>query len=186
MASADGESTARPVLDRPGVGTPAEATAWDSLRERVTISLRPIAAPSSLGFFGLAAATLLMSGLQLGWVGQEEGKKVALAGFAFLAQFVASIFCFLARDGAAATAMGILGSTWLVIGLVLLTSEPGATSNALGLFLVVVSSAMALTAVTAGPSKLVPALVFLVASARFLTSGVFELTGTMPGRTRAE
>jgi hypothetical protein len=39
MATGDGEAAAQRVLDLPGLSTSAEAAAWDSLRERVTISL---------------------------------------------------------------------------------------------------------------------------------------------------
>ena len=53
------------------------------MRERVAITLRPIGAPTSIGFFGLAAATFCVGGLQLGWVDVGEGKKVALVLIGF-------------------------------------------------------------------------------------------------------
>jgi len=62
------------TLDRPGMDTPAEAAAWDALQQRATISLRPIGAPTPIGLFGLAAATFVLSGLQLGWVDQNQGQ----------------------------------------------------------------------------------------------------------------
>jgi uncharacterized protein len=103
------------VLDSPGVNTPGEDAAWNAVRERVVISLRPIGAPTSIGFFGFAAASLTLSG-QLGWLPQEEGKHRALVliGFVFLAQLLAAIFSFRARDGTAATAMATPALTWLV------------------------------------------------------------------------
>src|SRR5215211_4803271 len=133
-------------LDGARERTAAEDTAWDSLRERVTISLRPIGAPTALGFFGLAAATFVLSGLQLSWIPVTDGRNVAyvLIGFAFVAQIVASVFSFLARDGAAGTAMGVLALSWLVVGLVLLTARPGSTSDAVGMFLLFTAVAMAL------------------------------------------
>lgn len=172
------ETAKERVLDRPGLNTPAEDGAWEALRERVTISLRPIGAPISIGLFGLAAATFVLSGLQLGWVGYSEGKKVALVliGFAFLAQLVASVFSFLARDGVAGSAMGVLALTWLGVGLVLYISKPGSTSNALGLFLLFAASAMALTALTTLLSKLVIGILFLTAAVRFGLAGVYELS----------
>jgi hypothetical protein len=86
-----GQTDAKRILDRPGLNTPGEDAAWDGLRERVVITLRPIGAPTSIGFFGLAAAMFCMAGLQLGLVDQAEGKKVApvLIGFAFVAQLIA-------------------------------------------------------------------------------------------------
>jgi hypothetical protein len=107
-----------------------------------------------------------------------EGKEVALVlvGFAFIAQIVAAIFCFLARDGTAATATTVLSLTWLVAGVVLHTSKPGATSGVLGLFLLASGAAMALTSVTAALSKLVPAAVFGLAALRFFTTAGYELS----------
>src|SRR4051812_37481222 len=61
-----GQTDGRRIVDRPGLNTPGEDAAWDGLRERVAITLRPIGAPTSIGFFGLAAATLCVAGLQLG------------------------------------------------------------------------------------------------------------------------
>ena len=40
--------------------------------------LRPIGHPLPLGFLGLAAATTVVSGLQLGWYPPTEGHNVAL------------------------------------------------------------------------------------------------------------
>jgi succinate-acetate transporter protein len=173
-----GQTDGQRILDRPGLNTPGEDAAWDGLRERVVITLRPIGAPTSIGFFGLAAATFCVAGLQLGWVDQAEGKRVALVliGFAFVAQLIAGIFSFLGRDGVAATAMLTLALTWLVVGATLWTSKPGSTSDVLGLFLLFGGSAMALLAATAALSKLVPALVFAIASIRFLLTGIYQLS----------
>jgi succinate-acetate transporter protein len=167
------------LVDRPGVSTPGEDAAWRSLRERLVISLRPIGAPTSIGFFGLAAASLPFSGLQLGWVRPEQGRQVALImiGFAFLAQALAAVVGLLARDGTAATAMATLALTWLVVGWVMDTSPPGTTSRALGLLLIFSGSAMTLIGLTAALSKLVPAAVFLVAALRFFSTAGYHLTG---------
>ncbi|MDX6560573.1 MAG: hypothetical protein QOD65_387, partial [Gaiellales bacterium] len=52
--------------------------------EAVTrIALRPIANPLPLGFLALAGATLLLSGLQLGWVELPESQTVGLIIVAF-------------------------------------------------------------------------------------------------------
>lgn len=166
------------LADRPGVSAPAEAAAWEALRERVAIVVRPIGGPMAIGFFGLAAPTFVVAGLQLGWVEAAESKQVAipLIAFAFVAQIVAAVFGLLARDGIAATAMATLALTWLVVGLTLWVSEPGSTSDALGLFLLFAAVAMTLCAGTASLTKLVPAAVFAVAALRFLLTGVYELT----------
>ena len=46
------------IVDRPGLPTPGEESAWSALRERVSITLRPLGAPTPIGFLGLAAASL--------------------------------------------------------------------------------------------------------------------------------
>ena len=155
--------------------------AWDALR----INVRPIASPSTVGLFGLAAATFVLSGLQLGWVDAQQGKQVALVliGFAFVSQLFASIVATLARDGVVASAMAVLSLTWLVIGLTLWFGQPGATSDALGLLLIVSCAAMALIGSTAALSKLVPATVFSMASLRFGLTAVYQLTDASPWKT---
>ena len=158
--------------------TPAEKAAREELVSRTCITLRPIAGPLALGFFGLAAATFVMSGLQLGWVAAVEGKQVALCILAFTVplQFTASLFGFLARDGVAATGMGLLSAIWAVVGLVTFTGRPGSTSDALGLFLLLTGVAMWAPASSATASKLVPALVLATAGLRFVVTGLYQLT----------
>jgi succinate-acetate transporter protein len=48
------------------------------------IVLRPIGNPLPLGFLALAAATVLVSGLQLGWLATDQGRDVALILIAFV------------------------------------------------------------------------------------------------------
>jgi succinate-acetate transporter protein len=167
------------TLSRPGMADPAEDPSSDALRGRVTIAVRPIGAPTPIGLFGLAAAAFVLSGLQLGWVDVADGPTVALVlmAFAFGSQGLAAVFALLGRDGTVGTAMSVLALTWLLIGLTMRTSPPGATSRALGLFLLIAGVTMILTGLTATLSKLVPAVVFLVAAVRFLVMAGYELSG---------
>jgi uncharacterized protein len=145
------------------------------------IVLRPLATPLPLGFLALAAGTLLVSGLQLGWLAPAQGSDVSLIllAFVFPLQLVASVFGFLARDVVAATGMGLLAGTWLSIALVTLTAPaPGATSDALGLFLLLAGTAMLVPFAAASPGKLVPAAVLGTTSIRFVVTGVYQLSGT--------
>ena len=120
----------------------------------------------------------MVSGLQLGWVQPAEGKNVALIliGFVVPLQLLASVLGFLARDSLAGIAMGILSGSWLAVGLVLLISQPGSTSDALGLFLLVAGTAMLLPATAALASKLVPAMVLATTALRFVATGLYQLT----------
>ena len=151
------------------------------------IVLRPLASPLPLGFLGLAGATLVVAGLNLGWIGVEETTLAALLLIAFTVplQFVASLFGFLARDGVVSTGMGLLSGIWLATALVLLASEPGSTSDALGLFLLLGGTAMLVPASAAAPLKLVPALVLGTAGVRFLVTGVYHLSGNDAWREAA-
>jgi len=141
--------------------------------------LRPIASPLAVGFIGLAMATIAVTALQLGWVPPSEQPVVAIALLAFVVptQAIASVFGFLARDGIAATGMGVLAGTWGMVGWVLATSAPGSTSDALGIALLVSATAMLIPASAAFTSKLVPALVLTTAAARFAVTGVYQVTG---------
>jgi succinate-acetate transporter protein len=144
------------------------------------IVLRPIANPLPLGFLALAGGTLVVSGLQLGWLEPSEGRNVALILIAFVAplQLVTSVFGYLARDVVAGTGMGILSGTWLSIGLVTLTSPAGSTSDALGLLLLVSGAAMLVPATAAAGAKLVPAAVLATAGLRFGLTGIYQLTAS--------
>ncbi len=142
------------------------------------VFLRPVANPLALGFLALGGATLVLSGLQLGWFAAQESSYVALALITFGSplQLLSSIFGFLARDPAAATGMGILAASWLTVGLVKLISAPAATSTVLGVFLVFAGSALLVPAIGAAFGKLVPAIVLFTAAARFFLTGLYQLS----------
>jgi succinate-acetate transporter protein len=161
----------------------AETAVVDEARRRVEaltrITVRPIGSPTGLGLFGLAAATLVLAGLQLGWAEQAEGKKVALIllAFPFLAQLLASIWSTLARDGVAATAMGVLALTG--------SRPPSSCSRRSRARRATRSGScsssplprMALTALVATLSKIAIGLIFFTAALRFFLGGMHQLTG---------
>ena len=144
------------------------------------IMLRPLANPLPLGFLALAGGTLLVSGLQLGWLAPDQGQDVALilVAFVFPLQLVASVFGYLARDVVAGTAMGLLAGTWLSVALVTLTAPPGSTSDALGLFLLLAGAAMLVPAAASASGKVVPAAVLTTTAARFAATGMYQLTAS--------
>jgi uncharacterized protein len=154
--------------------------AASSVARAARIVLRPIGNPLPLGFLALAAATLLVSGLQLGWLQPTEGSDVALIliAFVFPLQLLVAVFGYLGRDVVAGTGMGILAGTWLSVGLVKLTSAPAATSDALGLFLLLAAAAMLVPAAAAGSGKLIPMAVLATTALRFAATGLYELTAS--------
>ena len=166
-----------------GSSTPIAAAREELARrlELVTrVMLRPMASPMPIGFVGLAAATVVLASMNLGWISSSQAHEVAivLIAFVFPLQAVTSIFGVLTRDGVAGTAMAILAGTWLTVGLVMLMSPPGSTSPALGVLLIVSAIALLLPALAASLGKLVPALVLFTASVRFATSAGYQLTGS--------
>jgi uncharacterized protein len=142
--------------------------------------LRPIGNPLPLGFLALAGGTLLVSGLQLGWLSDSQGEDVALIliTFVFPLQLVAAVFGFLGRDVVAGTGMGILCGTWLSIGVVTLTSAPGSTSDALGLFLLLAAVAMLVPTAAAASGKLVAVAVLATTALRFACTGIDQLSAS--------
>jgi succinate-acetate transporter protein len=88
------------------------------------------------------------------------------------------VFGYLGRDVVAGTGMGILAGAWLSVGLITLTSAPGSTSDALGLFLLVAGVAMLVPATAAASGKLVAMAVLGTTAVRFACTGIYELTAS--------
>jgi hypothetical protein len=107
--------------------TPATTAATNGLagefkewRSHARIFLQPIAAPSILGLFGFAVATFMVTAYLVGWYG--HGPNTALLIFPFaagaggIAQGVAAIWAYKARDGMATAIHGIWAAFWLAYG----------------------------------------------------------------------
>ncbi|MHB1837366.1 MAG: acetate uptake transporter family protein [Solirubrobacteraceae bacterium] len=162
------------------IGNPHAPVGSDGSELRSTrIFLRPIANPFALGFTGLAVATLLLSGMELGWISGADRVQTAvlIIAFAPTIQLVACVFGFLARDAIAATALGVQAMTWLAIGLSLLLAKPTSHghSHELALLLFVSGTVMLASAGNAAHTKLVPALVVGLTGLRYLLTGVYKL-----------
>jgi succinate-acetate transporter protein len=129
---------------------------------------------------GLAIASLVESGLALGWVPSSEAVQAGLILIAvpFVLQLLASIFSYLARDGAGGAATGVLATTWLALGLSHVTAGTGKTTAVIGLLLVAAGGVLALSAMAIGVGKPLLAAVFGLAALRFGLAGVYELSGT--------
>jgi succinate-acetate transporter protein len=98
------------------------------------VFLQPIAAPSILGLFGFAMATMMVGAWQAGWYGNAATPLILfplalVAGG--LAQFVATVWSYRARDGLATAMHGVWGSFWLAFGLLFLLVAVGAFPLAL-------------------------------------------------------
>lgn len=97
-------------------------TELDVARDGVAtrVFLQPIAAPSVLGLFGFAGATFIVASNMAGWWGTPTS-GLALAPFAAmfggLAQFLAGMWAYRARDAIATAMHGMWGAFWLAYGI---------------------------------------------------------------------
>jgi uncharacterized protein len=141
------------------------------------VFLRPIGSPLTLSMSGLGIASLVQGGFDLHWVakGQQVEVGVILVAVPFVLQGLASVFSYLARDGAAGSAIGVLATSWLAIGLVQVSAPTGARSGALGLMLLASAGMLALSAGAVSAARPLPAGVFMVEAVRFALAGIYEL-----------
>jgi uncharacterized protein len=84
------------------------------------IYLQPVAAPSILGLFGFSAATFMVAANMTNWYGTSNS-ALYLAPFVLvfggLAQFLAGMWAFKARDGLATAVHSLWGSIWIGYGI---------------------------------------------------------------------
>lgn len=103
-----------------GVALREREDVWEDGFARPRVFLQPIAAPSVLGLFGFAGATLIVAANLAGWYGNAN-TPLYLAPFAAffggLAQFTAGMWAYRARDAVATAMHGMWGSFWLAYGL---------------------------------------------------------------------
>ncbi len=115
------------------------------------VFLQPIAAPSVLGLYGLAGATFMVAANMAHWfTGGQSGLVVTVfaAFFGGLAQFLAAMWAFRARDGLATAIHGVWGSFWMAYGILnviyvlgLLGLPPGSyDATAIGYWFIVLAA----------------------------------------------
>ncbi|HET9163412.1 MAG TPA: GPR1/FUN34/YaaH family transporter [Solirubrobacterales bacterium] len=107
------------------------------IREHTRVMLQPIAAPSILGLFGFAGATFIVAAHLAGWYGTAESPAFLFpfaAMFGGLAQFLAGMWAFKARDGVATAMHGMWGSFWLAYGILSLLVAVGVYAIPTGSF----------------------------------------------------
>jgi succinate-acetate transporter protein len=168
------------VLDETDHGmTPHQL--WES---RARIVLTPVAPPSILGLYGFMGATLMVGAWQAGWYGDVSTPLIVFpfaAVFGGIAQFVAGIVAFRARDGLATAMHGTWGSFWIGFGIfwllvathVLFAKPLGAPQPSFAMWFVVLTlvtaaGALAAVAVNIGFAQL---LAFLAAGSGVTAGG---------------
>ncbi|WP_199430535.1 acetate uptake transporter [Qaidamihabitans albus] len=114
----------------------SEFTFW---KDHTHINLSPVAAPSILGLYGFAVATFMVAANLGGWYGNDTTTPLVLAPFAFtiggIAQFLAGMWAYRARDALATGIHGAWGSFWIAYGiyhlLVAVGVVPGTATSAI-------------------------------------------------------
>jgi uncharacterized protein len=171
FARASGASPASPV---PGVDA------------RTRIMLQPIAAPSILGLFGFAGATFIVAAHLAGWYGHPTSGQYLFpfaAMFGGLAQFMAGMWAYRARDGVATAMHGMWGSFWLGYGILNLLAAAGALTlptakfPELGFWFLVLAAVTAAGAIASLFESLGLFAVLAPLSAGSAFAAVFYLTG---------
>jgi uncharacterized protein len=162
-------------------------------RDHSTIVLSPVAAPSILGLFGFAAATFMVAANMAGWYGSTDTPLV-LFPFALtaggIAQLLAGMWAYRARDAIATAMHGIWGSFWIAYGLYTLlialgvlpsTTSAGSAPGAFGLWFVVLAAItwVGAIAATADNTALTALLVMLAAGSTLLAIALLAATPTV-------
>jgi succinate-acetate transporter protein len=114
--------------DRNGGATANELVDW---RRQTRVFLQPIAAPSILGLFGFAAATFIVATHLAGWYGSTDTPLYLApfcATFGGVAQFLAGMWAYRARDGLATAMHGMWGAFWIAFGILFTLVATGAVT----------------------------------------------------------
>ncbi|TML72401.1 MAG: hypothetical protein E6G13_05690 [Actinobacteria bacterium] len=148
--------------------------------EQVRIMLRPIGSGLPLGFFAFGIGMLLLGCSALGWIPVAEQKDVGtfLFLFVFPLELLATVFAFLARDTLGATTLGLFTASWLALGWFEFTSPPGSTSVTVGIYLFGFATAALLLALMSTMGKPFFTLLLLLAVARMVLSGYYDVGGS--------
>ena len=102
-----------------GVALTHDVDGWYGDFARPRVYLQPIAAPSVLGLFGFAGATFIVAANMAGWYGNAltPGYLFPFAAFfGGLAQFLAGMWAYRARDAVATAMHGMWGAFWMAYG----------------------------------------------------------------------
>jgi succinate-acetate transporter protein len=148
------------------------------------VILQPIAAPSILGLYGFAGATFMVAAHMAHWFGSSH-TALLLAPFVVffggLAQFLAGMWAFKARDGLATAMHGMWGSFWMAYGVLswiiangTVAAPAGALFPELGYWFIVLAAItwVGMGAALADNKALVTVLVFLAGGSTISAIGL--------------
>lgn len=160
------------------------STNGDYVREgapAVRINVRPLGNPMPLGMFSFGIGMLLLAAQSAGWVPKSESMQVGLilSAFVFPLEALATVMAFMARDTMSGTVLGMFTTSWLALGLVLITATPGAISLTEGYYLLGFGAVVVSLTLIAATGKPLIALMLALSATRAILYGLYEVTGTV-------
>src|SRR5215469_9195361 len=109
-----------------------------SMDPRPRVFLQPMAAPSILGLYGLGGALFMLASPMVHWWFWGPQTTLLLMPFAavfgVLAQFLAGMWAYKARDGVATAVHGMWGAFWMAFGILSLMLSTGRFARPAGAF----------------------------------------------------
>jgi uncharacterized protein len=162
--------------EAPAAGAGPDAGALD----RTHIVLRAYASPLPLGLFAFAVGNVLLAVAHLGGFGPEDTRTtmVMLATFIALPQLLAAVLGFLTREPLVATLLGLLAVTWPT-DVVVQQYTGEATNGPRGVLFLALAGVLVLLSLPGLPAKPLFSAVVLVAAARFVAGGLYDLTASV-------
>ena len=150
------------------------------------IHLSPIAAPSILGFYGLAGALFMVAAQMAHWFGTTTSQMYLFpfaALFGGVAQFCAGMWAYKSRDGVATAVHGMWGAFWMAYGILSFLimigrlAAPAGAWPEIGMWFVVLAATtwVCVGAASAENGSVVTVLSFLAAGST--TAAIGEFTG---------
>ena len=157
----------------------------------VRINLQPIAAPSILGLYGFAGSTLIVAANMAGWYGTPDTPLYLIpftTVFGGIAQFVAGMWAYKARDAIATAMHGMWGSFWIGFGILQLliataTIPPneGSSFPALGFWFIALAWITIMGTIAATANNLALTLTLGTLSLGSIFAALAQLLGSSPG-----
>lgn len=147
--------------------------------QQVRVVLRPVASPLPLAFAAFGVGSLVFALQQLNVINVQDTPSVDLLLTVFLAplQLIAAFYAFWARETLAATGLSLLAATWPATLFVSKSLPVGSTSPVLGAFYLALGGFLLVLAAPGLVGKPLIGSLIIVAAARFVVSGLYEVLG---------
>ena len=155
------------------------------------IDLQPIAAPSILGLYAFAGSTLIVAANMAGWYG---GPQTALylvpftTVFGGIAQFVAGMWAYKARDAIATAMHGTWGSFWIGFGILqqllatgTIPPKQGSSFPALGYWFIALAAITIMGTIAATAKNLALTLTLGTLTLGSIFAALAQFLGGSPG-----